>query len=431
MSPEIVGVIGIAVLMIFLFAGMWIGFAIGLVGFLGFAYLGGIGPALKVLATVPYRSVADYTLSVLPLFVLMGTVTANTGMSEDLYRTARTWVGQLRGGLCMATSIACAAFAAICGTTSAGCVTIGKVAVPEMKRHNYSESLGSACVCAGSTLGILIPPSLGFIVYGILTEQPIGKLYMAGILPGILLTTLFIVTVAIISRKNPHAAPPGPKTSFRQKIASLRSTWSMLTLFMLIMGGIYGGIFTATEAGAIGAFGALVISALGRRLTRQNLLTSLREAVQITGMILAIIIGAFIFMRFMAITKLPFGLAEIVSSLHFPRYGILASIVFLYIILGMFLEIWSSMVLTIPILFPTITTMGFDPIWFGVIAVILIEMGVITPPVGLNVFILSGVTGTPIDVIFRGVWVFVAAMLVCVIILTIFPQIALFIPNMM
>jgi len=431
LSPETVGVIGLIILLILLFARMWIGFAMGLIGFLGFAYLVGFDPALKVLATLPYSQLSDYNFSVLPLFVLMGVVSANTGISEDLYRSANAWLGQVRGGLAMATTAACALFAAICGTSLAGTVTMGKVAVPEMKKYRYDDSLATACVATGGTLGILIPPSLGFILYAILTEEPVGKLFMAGILPGVLLTALIILIIGVLARINPRLAPPGPKTNFRQKIISIKYTWQMVLLFLLVMGGIYGGIFTPTEAGAIGAFGAFVISAIGRRLTRQNILDSLFETARTTGMIIAIIIGAFIFMRFLAVSELPFTLSEVILGIELNRYAIFAIIVLLYIVLGMFMDIYSAIVLTIPVIFPVILALGFDPIWYGVVFVMLIEMGMITPPIGMNVFVLSGITGTPVGTIFRGVWPFVVAELMCIIILTIFPQIALFLPGMM
>ena len=430
-SSSMVGLIGMIVLIVLLFFRMHVGFAMVTIGFLGFIYLGGLNPALKVLATVPYRTLADYTISVLPLFIFMGILASNTGIGESLYHSAQDWLGEVRGGLAIATTLACAMFAAISGDSLAGTVTMGKIAVPEMKRYRYDDSLASACVSAGGTLGFLIPPSLGFIFYAILTEGSVGKLFMAGILPGILLTSLFIAIIGIISRINPRLAPAGSKTTFKQKIMSLKHTWAMLCLFLLVMGGIYGGIFTPTEAGAIGAFGAIVISAVGRRLTRRNFLNSLLEAAQTTGFIVAIIIGAFIFMRFLAISELSFMLAELVVATSLNRYVIFALIIVIYIILGMFMDIMACLPLTIPIFFPVILALGFDPIWFGVVVVLVVEMGLITPPIGMNVFVLSGVSGVPVGTIFRGVWPFVAAMLICIIILTFFPQIALFLPSMM
>jgi C4-dicarboxylate transporter DctM subunit len=431
MSPELLGIIGIAFLVVLLIARMWIGLAMALVGFLGFVYLKGFGSAFGVLGTVPYKYISIYPISAIPLFIFMAIVIANTGISTSLFNTAHKWLGQLRGGLAMASVLACGGLAAIMGDSVAEVVTMSKVAVPEMRKHKYDSQLASGCVAAGGTLGILIPPSLGFILYGILTEQSIGMLFMAGILPGILLTLLFMVTIAIITARRPSAGPPGPRTSVKEKIVSLKGTWHMLLLFILIMGGIYAGIFTPTEAGAVGAFGALVISAASRRLTVRRFFDSLLEATKITVMIMLLIVGAFILMKFLAISKLPFMLAGMISGLQLPTYAIFAGIIILYILLGMFLDVFAAVVLTIPVIYPLVVAMGFDPIWFGVVIVLILEMGLITPPVGLNVYALAGVTGIPLDTIFRGVLPFVVAMIICVIIIAVFPQIALFIPSKM
>jgi C4-dicarboxylate transporter DctM subunit len=431
MSPELLGITGIAVLVVLLIARMWIGLAMAVVGFLGLVYLKGFDSAFGVLGTVPYKYISIYPISAIPLFIFMAIVIANTGISTSLFNTAHKWLGQLRGGLAMASVLACGGLAAIMGDSVAEVVTMSKVAVPEMRKHKYDSQLASGCVAAGGTLGILIPPSLGFILYGILTEQSIGMLFMAGILPGILLTLLFMVTIAIITARRPSAGPPGPQTSIKEKIVSLKGTWHMLLLFILIMGGIYAGIFTPTEAGAVGAFGALVISAASGRLTLKRFLDSLLEATKITAMIMLLIVGAFILMKFLAISKLPFMLAGTISGLQLPTYAIFGGIIVLYILLGMFLDVFAAVVLTIPVIYPLVVAMGFDPIWFGVVIVLILEMGLITPPVGLNVYALAGVTGIPLHTIFRGVLPFVVAMIICVIIIAVFPQIALFIPSKM
>lgn len=431
MSPELVGIIGIVVLVVLLIARMWIGLAMAMVGFLGLVYLKGFDSAFGALGTVPYKYISIYPISAIPLFIFMAIVIANTGISTSLFNTAHKWLGQLRGGLAMASVLACGGLAAIMGDSVAEVVTMSKVAVPEMRKHNYDSQLASGCVAAGGTLGILIPPSLGFILYGILTEQSIGMLFMAGILPGILLTLLFMVTITIITARRPSAGPPGPKTSVKEKIVSLKGTWHMLLLFVLIMGGIYAGIFTPTEAGAVGAFGALVISAASRRLTLKRFFDSLLEATKITVMIMLLIVGAFILMKFLAISKLPFMLAGTISGLQLPTYAIFAGIIILYILLGMFLDVFAAVVLTIPVIYPLVVAMGFDSIWFGVVIVLILEMGLITPPVGLNVYALAGVTDIPLHTIFRGVLPFVVAMIICVFLLLVFPQIALFIPSKM
>ncbi len=431
MTPEIVGLIGIAALILLLFAGMWIGFAMAFLGFLGFAFLGGMNAALGVMATVPYSTIANYGVTVVPLFLLMGNIASNTGVSGDLYKTAHKWMGHLPGGLAMATIGACAGFAAICGSSVAAAATIGKVVLPEMEKYKYDPKLATGSVAAGGTLGILIPPSLGFIIYGLLTQESIGKLFMAGVLPGVLLSSLFILQIFILARRKPDMGPPGPKIGFLEKIASLRFTWAMLLLFLLVMGGIYTGLFTASEAAAIGAFGAIAITFVSRRLTLRNLLAAILETGQTTAMVFVLLVGAMIFMKFLSISKLPFSVAGFVNALAMPRYLLFAFIILVYIIIGMFMDILSALALTIPIIFPTVVALGFDPIWFGVIMVVVCEMGLITPPVGMNVFIIAGVSKAPLSTVFRGALPFAVTMLICIVILTFFPKIALFLPKMM
>jgi len=431
MSPEVAGIMIIAIVVMLLLFRMWIGLAMATMGFMGIVYLKGWSTALGILGAVPYRYIAFYPVTAIPMFVFMAMVITNTGIASDLFNTAHKWLGQRRGGLAMASVVASAGLAAIMGDSIAEVVALGQVAVPEMRKYRYDSHLASGSVAAGATLGILIPPSLGFVLYGILTEQSIGLLFMAGILPGILLTVLFMATIWIITILRPSAGPPGPRTGFREKIVSLKDTWHMLLLFLLVLGGIYGGIFTPTEAGGVGAFGAVVISAFTGRLTLKNLLASLQESAKVTSMIVLLIVGAFILMKFLALSKLPFMLAETVEGLALPRYAVFTVIMILYILLGMFLDIFSAIVLTLPVLFPLVVSMGFDPIWFGVIMVLVMEMGLITPPVGLNVFALAGVTGIPLHIIFRGVMPFVVAMIVCIVLLVLFPQIALFIPGQM
>jgi C4-dicarboxylate transporter DctM subunit len=432
MSPELVGLFGIIVLVILLFSGMWISLAMAIVGFGGCVYLSSIGKAFITLGTVPYVNIAIYPISCVPLFILMGVVVANTGVSGDLYNTAYKWIGQLRGGLAMASVVACGAFAAISGSSSAGAATMGKVALPEMKRYRYDPKLATGCIAAGGTVGILIPPSLGFILYGILTEQSVGHLFMAGIIPGVLEVVFYVATIYILCQFNPRMGPPGPKTSFKDKIVSLKNTWHMVILFLLVLGGIYAGIFTPTEAGAVGAFGAIVITAASRRLTLRNSLDSALEAGLTTAMVLFLLIGAYVFMRFLALSKLPFLLAESIGQLPASPIVILLFVIIFYIIIGMFLDIFSSIILTIPIIYPMIIALGFDPIWYGVIMVRVMEVGLITPPVGLNVFVLAGVADdVPLGAIFRGVLPFVVADILHIALLVAVPALSLFIPSRM
>ncbi len=431
MSPDTIGIIGVGVLLFLIACRVWIGFSMAIVGFLGFAYLAGLEPALGVLRIVPYRVVADYNLSVLPLFLLMGTVASNAGLSSDLYRSAHKWIGNLPGGLAMATVGACAVFAAICGSSLATAVTIGKVALPEMENFKYDPKLATGCVASGATLGILIPPSVGFILFGIVTEQSVGLLFMSGIIPGILLSALFIIYIFIATKISPSMAPKGERTTWGDKILSLKYTWAPIVLFLLVMGGIYLGFFTPTEAGAVGAFGATVITAISGRLTMKGFIAGLMETGKTTAMIMVLIMGAMIFMRFLAISTLPFSMAQMLSDLALNRYVILIFIVLIYLLLGMFLDVVSAILLTIPIIFPSVMALGFDPLWFGVLMVVVMEMGMITPPVGLNVFVLAGVTDVKLDTIFRGVIPFVLLMLLFIVILTVFPDIALILPHTM
>jgi tripartite ATP-independent transporter DctM subunit len=431
MSPEIVGLIGVVLLMVLIAAGMWIGLAMAIVGFLGIVYIRGLDQALMMSGVIPYEQIAFYPIAVLPTFVLMGMVIAETGIGADLYHTAHQWIGQLRGGLAMATTGACAMLAAIVGSGMTGIIVMANVALPEMRRFNYDDRLSTGAIAASSTMGVLIPPSLAFILYGILTEQSVGKLFMAGIIPGVLEAAFYMTTIYLLCRFNPRMGPPGPKTSFKEKIFSLKGTWAMLCLFLLVMGGIYGGIFTPTEAGGVGAFGAIVIAAAGRKLNGRKLVNSLKETALMCGMIMFMIAGVFIFMHFIAVSKLAFALGEFVAGLGVPDIVIIIAIIIMYIILGCFMPEVPMVILTIPIIYPVIVTLGFDPIWFGVIIVRVMEIGSITPPMGINIFVLSGITGTPITTIFRGVIPFVISDCCHVALLVAIPALALFLPGMM
>jgi tripartite ATP-independent transporter DctM subunit len=431
MSPEGVGFLGILILLILLFARMWIALAMAFVAFFGILYLQGFPQALEVLGSAPYTFISNYSFTTLPMFVLMGNVIAATHIGDDLYYAAHKWVGHLRGGLGIATTLACALLGAIAGVSMVAVMTMGKVALPEMRRHGYSDSLATSSIACAGTLAFLIPPSVPFILYGILTEQSVGLLFIAGILPGVLLIVLFIITILIITTLRPEAGPAGPKARFREKIISLKGIWPMLLLFILVLGGIYMGFFTPTEGGAVGAGGATIIGLLSRRLSLKDLRSALIDTGQMTAMVLLVMMGVAIFMRFIAISKVTFLLTETIGQFNIPPVGVLACIVVLYIILGMFMDIIASIMLTVPILFPVIVALGFDPIWFGVILVLLIQVGLVSPPVGLDVFILSGITHVPAGIIFRGVWPFCAAVLVAIIIITIFPKIALFLPSLM
>jgi len=431
MSEPMIGLLGIVVLMALLSLRMPIAFALALVGFAGFALIVDLGGALTNLRLVPWRYIADYNLAVLPLFILMGSITANTGVTQDLYGSAYTWVGQFRGGLAMATIMATGAFGAVCGLSLAAVATFGRIVKPEMERYNYDPKLAAGSVAAGSTLTSLIPPSLPFIIYGILAEQSIGRLFIAGIFPGITEIIFYFVVIYIICRRNPQMGPAGPKTSLKAKLASLKKAWATLALFVLVMGGIYMGIFTPTEAGGIGAFGAIVISLIQRRLTVQGFINSIGETARITAMALLIFIGAMLFSRFIAVSQLPFMLSEMISNLAIPDLAVIVVILIIYLFLGCFFDIITTLVLTLPILFPVIEAMGFDPIWYGVLMVRIIEIGVISPPFGLDCFVVAGAMNVRVGTVFRGVIPFVIADLFNVALLLAIPQISLFLPNMM
>ncbi|HSW57472.1 MAG TPA: TRAP transporter large permease [Dehalococcoidales bacterium] len=431
MSPYMIGLIGIVVLMVLIFLRMPIGLAMALVGFGGFAVISGIEGAMSNLSSIPYRFVADFNFVVIPLFLLMGAIAANTGISHDLFVSAHKWVGHLRGGLAMATVMATAGFAAMSGSSTATAVAMSKVAFPEMKKFNYDEKMAAGTLAAGGTLGILIPPSMGFIMYAILTEQSIGALFMAGILPGLTEVLFYIVTIYILCRIDPSRGPAGPRTSLKSRLVSLKGIWAMLAVFGLVMGGIYTGLFTPSEAAAIGACGAIVISLSMGRLKPRIFGDSLVETGRTAAMIFILIIGAMIFMRFLAVTKLPFVMADVVSGLDVNPYVLLIGILVFYIIIGCFLEIFSSLVLTIPIIFPTLMALGFDPIWFGVLTVRIAEIGLITPPVGLNCFVIAAATGLPTGKVFRGVIPFIIADFFHVALLVAFPGISLFLVRMM
>lgn len=432
MSLTTTGILGIIILVILLFSKMPVGFVMGFLGFLGFSYVVHFEAGLSLLARDVWDVFSSYSLTVIPLFVFMGQIAFHSGISRRLYDSAYVLLGHHRGGLAMATVAACAGFSAISGSTNATAATMATVTLPEMKRYKYDMGLATGTVAAAGSLGILIPPSVIFIVYGILTEQSIGKLFAAGILPGILLSFLFLLTIHLRVRKNPSLAPPGPRTSLREKIRSFAGVGETLILFAMVMGGMFFGFFTPTEAAAVGAFLTILIALLRKQLTWQGFVQSLADTTRISCMVMVIVTGAVIFGKFMAITRVPYDLAGWVSALPLPRYAVMGVIVLVYLFGGCFMDALAMIMLTIPIFFPVAQTLGFDPIWFGVVIVLVTEMGVITPPVGVNVYVVHGVAkDVPLEVIFRGVFPMLLALLVCNALLLIFPQIALFLPSLM
>jgi len=432
-DPIIVGIIGSVLVMVLLLLGMPIAFLMMFVGFLGIWTLTSLEAALPVVAKTIYEVAANYPYTIIPLFILMGGFAGSAGITRELYETFDKWFRRLPGGLGVATIAACAGFAAVSGSSVAGAAAMGNIALPEMKRFNYNPRLSTGVVAAGGTLAFLIPPSLGFVVYGMLTEQSIGKLLISGILPGLLLSFAYIIVVVGQVKINPSLAPATPgNVTLREKIKALKGIWETLLVFFIVMGGIYLGYINPTEAGAIGAFALLVIVLLKRRLTWQGLFSSLLEMARISVMVLFLVAGATVFSYFLALSTIPAVVSGWIAGLAVSRYVVLAIIIAIYFMLGCFLDAVSMMVLTLPVIFPVIVALNFNPIWFGVVAVLMMEAGLITPPVGLNVYTLAGIAkDVPMAEIFKGATPFLISIIMVVVLLVIFPRIALFLPGLM
>jgi C4-dicarboxylate transporter DctM subunit len=431
MSPAEIGLIGFALMLILILLGVNVAFCLIILGFAGLAIIIRVEPALSSIAIIAFERGTAYDFAVAPLFLLMSAFVSRSDIGKEAYEMARTWVGQFKGGLAMATSVAAGLFAACCGSSLASALAMGKIAYPEMKRHNYDSKLSTGIIAAGGTLGILIPPSMGFILIGILTQMSIGKLFIAGIIPGIICVVFYMVTIAIMCKINPQIGPASPKTTIRQKFGSLRLTWPVLLLFLLVIGGIYGGVFTPTEAGGIGAFGALVISLVRRQMDGRGIWECLLDTAKMSAMMMALIIGAFIFNQFLAVTRIPFVASEWVVGLGLNKYYILIIIIFLYIILGMIFDIYAILILTLPILFPTMTALGFNPIWYAVIMVRVIEVGLVSPPFGINLFGLAGVVDVPMGTLYRSVIPFIISDILNIALLIAVPSLSTFLPEMM
>ncbi|OGP67888.1 MAG: C4-dicarboxylate ABC transporter permease [Deltaproteobacteria bacterium RBG_13_47_9] len=432
MSSEFIGTIGIIVMVVLMFLRMPIAFTMALVGFVGFTYLTSLSGSLFLLSNGFYFQFTSYTMLVVPLFVLMGEIAFHAGISKRIYDTAYAWLGFIPGGLAVATIGACAGFAAICGSSAATAATMGTVALPEMKKFNYDKAFATGTVAAGGTLGILIPPSIVLIVYGIQTELSIGKLFIAGILPGIVLSALFIACILMMCFMKPELGLPAPKTTLKHKIKSLPGTIEMFLLFFLVIGGLMLGWFTPTEAAGIGAAGAILIALVRRNISWEKFKMALLGTTRTSAMVLLIIACAMIFSRFLTVSGLPQALAKWVGDLNASPYVVLGCVMIIYIIGGCFMDALSFLIITINIFFPMIVEAGFDPIWFGVIIVILLETGAVTPPVGINVYVIKGIApDVELYTIFKGILPFLIMMFVGLGILTLFPDIALVLPRLM
>ena len=437
MSPVLAGIVGIAVMILMFMTQMPVAFVMALVGFLGFSIMTSPDAGLVLLSRNIYETFASYDLTTIPLFILMGQLGFNSGISKRLYSAGYKFLGSVRGGLAMATVTACTAFGAVCGSSPATAATMATVGLPEMKRFNYDDALATGSVASGGGIGMIMPPSVVLIIYGILTEQSIGQLFVAGIFPALLVTMLFISAVFITCLIDENAGPAGEKFSWAARLKALLGLSETLMIFALVVGGIFYGLFTPTEAASVGAFGVLLIAVIKRQLTWKGFVKSLMETLTTSCMVLMLIAGAVIFGKFLAVTRIPFEIASWVSGLNMAPALVIAVIIFIYFMGGCFMDALAFVTLTVPIFFPVVMELGYDPIWFGIIIVMVTEMGVITPPVGINVYVVYGVAknvlshNVALEKIFKGITPFLIALIIGVIILIAFPSIILFLPHLM
>ncbi|MCJ9752216.1 TRAP transporter permease [Neorhizobium sp. BETTINA12A] len=428
-TADLVAIGGFVAMFVLMGLRVPLGVSMGLVGVFGFAAMRGIAPALNLLTTSPIRVITDFNLTLVPFFILMGVFATNSGMSRELFRTGNAWLGQFRGGLALSTIAACAGFAAICGSSIATAATMTRVALPEMRKAGYADSTSTGVIAAGGTLGILIPPSVMMVVYAFLTETDVGQLLMAGVVPGILATLMYMATVLIAHGKR---LPPGTKFDLREALTSLRDVWAVLVLFLAVIGVIYLGIATATEAAAVGAMLTMIIGILRGRLGLKLIMQSLVESLRTSVSLFSVLIGAILFGYFLAITQSPQKLTAFLVGMDLGPYGTLTLILVIFFIAGALMDEMAMIILLVPIVFPVITHLGFDPIWFGVIIVVSCELGMITPPVGINVFVINSIAkDVKITTIYGGVMPFILTDIIRLILLVLFPAIALWLPTTM
>jgi C4-dicarboxylate transporter, DctM subunit len=432
MTTDAIAVLGFVTLFALMLLRVPVGMAMGLVGITGYSYIVGLGPALKLVGQTSMRTVTDYTFGVIPMFMLMGALVSVSGVSRELFKAANSTIGHLRGGLGVATVLACGGFAAICGSSVATAATFSSVAYPEMRRFGYPQSFSTGVIAAGGTLGAMLPPSTVLAVYAILTQQDIGKLFMAGIVPGLLAMAMYVITIMIIVRVRPDWLPAGELKPWSERKQDLKAVWAPLVLFVFVIGGLYGGFFTPTEAGGVGASGAFILGIIRRKLNRHNIREALLSATRTAAAVFTVLIGALLFGYFLTITQSPQKLTEFLTGLGVGRYGVLALIMVMYLVLGCLMDAMAMIILTVPIIFPVVTQLGFDPVWFGIIIVMTVELGLIHPPVGMNVFVIKSVVqDVSFTTIFKGVLPFVATDILRLVILIAFPIIALWLPSRM
>lgn len=427
-----IGLVGFLLLLMLLFLGLPIAVCMLMVGYICISVLDGFGNTLSVMSMVPYATSTEFNWIVLPLFILMGLLVFRTGLADDIYATANTWLSSLPGGLSIATIFGCAGMAAVCGDSLTTAMTMGKVSIPQMRKYKYDNELATGSVAAGGTLGILIPPSLGFIVYGLITDTSIGRLFIAGIIPGIMLSSMFMALIYIRVRRNPSLAMRSPNTSLREKLVSLKGTFGIISLFLLVIGGIYLGVFSPNEAAGGGAFGAVVIALIMRKRIWKTITMAARETVSLTGAVFFIVIGAMIVSHFVTSSNIATQMSKFLTTAPIGKWGIFCLIMLFYLILGCMMNVIPAVLITLPMIFPTVFALGFDPIWFGVVMVIMMEMGQITPPIGINVFAIASVApDVPMGSIFRGTVPFLMTMALAILVLSVFPKIATYLPNLL
>lgn len=430
MDPITVGWLALAGLFVLLILTVPIGVAMGLSGLVGISAIIGWDPAFALFGQTIVETIITYDLSIIPLFVLMGAVASRSGLSGELYRAFYAWFGPRRGGLALSTIASCGAFSAICGSSVATAATMTRVAVPEMKKFRYADSLSTGSVAAGGIIGILIPPSVVMVLYGVLTQTSIGDLFIAGLLPGLLTIAGFMLVISIVTSRKPDLGPAGDPTDLQDKLTAVASTWPILLLFVLIIGGIYLGVFTPTEASGVGAMGAMVIAALRRRLNVGTLFAALKETMMTTAMIFVVLIGAVTLNNLMVFSGIASGLSDYVTGLALPPLATMAVILLIYLVLGCFLDALAMILLTVPIFFPIVSSLGFDPVWFGIIVVMVVELGLITPPIGMNIFVIKGMMpAVPLSTIYVGVLPFVIAQILLILFIFAFPDLVLWLPE--
>lgn len=436
MDPQSAGIVGILVMLGLILLRMPVAYAMTLVGTMGFGLLISWEGAMSMFSRSMYQSFSSYSLSTIPMFILMGQLAFNSGISKKLYSTAYHFLGHIRGGLAMATVTACTAFGAVCGSSPATAATMTTVGIPEMKRYGYADSLAAGCVASGGGLGMVMPPSVVLIIYGVLTEQSIGALFVAGILPALLLTLLFVAAIYLQCRVNPDLGPKGEAFTLREKLRSLIGLIDTIAIFGLVIGGMFFGFFTPNEAAGIGVLCVLGISLIGRRLSFQALVNSLHETLRTSCMVLFLVAGATVFGKFLAVTRIPFSTASWVASFDLPGFAVVALILGVYFLGGCIMDALALIMLTVPIFFPVVQNLGYDPIWFGVVIVLITQIGVITPPVGINVYVVYGMCrkiapSVTLEAVFKGIVPFLIAIIVGIALLFVFPEIVMWLPEMM